>query len=117
MTYIDILNDFDHWLRSNYLPGNSRLLFYSMLAVFNEAAWPESVQIDNFRLMGMIDVRTERAAISARDKLVEAGFIRYIKGKKRHPNIYYLEKYRVEKVSVSGSPNRSHIKIYIKINY
>lgn len=31
--------------------------------------------------------------------------------------MYYLEKYRVEKVSVSGSPNRSHIKIYIKINY
>lgn len=52
-----------------------------MLAVFNEAGWPESVQIDNFRLMGMIDMRTERAAISARDKLVEAGFIRYIKGK------------------------------------
>lgn len=43
MTYIDILNDFDRWLRSNYLPGNSRLLFYSMLAVFHEAGWAESV--------------------------------------------------------------------------
>lgn len=31
--------------------------------------------------MGMIDVRTERAAISARDKLVEAGFIRCVKEK------------------------------------
>ena len=76
MTYIDYLNDFNKWLRSNYLPGNVRLLYYSLLAVFNEAGWPESVQVDNYRLMSMIDVRTERVAISARDKLVDYGFIR-----------------------------------------
>ena len=107
MTYIDYLNDFNKWLRSNYLPGNVRLLYYSLLAVFNEAGWPESVQVDNYRLMSMIDVRTERVAISARDKLVDYGFIRYNKGKKGCPNTYFLTKYTGKKVSqfdsVSGS--------------
>ena len=99
MTYIDYLNDFNKWLRSNYLPGNVRLLYYSLLAVFNEAGWPESVQVDNYRLMSMIDVRTERVAISARDKLVDYGFIRYNKGKKGCPNTYFLTKYTGKKVS------------------
>lgn len=126
MTYIDYLNDFNKWLRSNHLPGNARLLYYSLLAVFNEAGWPESVQVDNYRLMSMIDVRTERVAISTRDKLVDCGFIRYNKGKKGSPNTYFLTKYTGKKVSqfgsvsgsesgsvsgsVSVSPNRSHIK-------
>ena len=73
LTYIDYLNDFHRWLSSNHLPGSARLLYYSLLAVFNEAGWPESVQVDNYRLMSMIDVRTERVAISARDKLVSFG--------------------------------------------
>lgn len=126
MTYIDYLNDFNKWLRSNHLPGNARLLYYSLLAVFNEAGWPESVQVDNYRLMSMIDVRTERVAISTRDKLVDCGFIRYNKGKKGSPNTYFLTRYTCKKVSqfdsvsgsesgsvsgsVSVSPKCSHIK-------
>lgn len=107
MTYIDYLNDFNKWLRSNYLPGNVRLLYYSLLAVFNEAGWPESVQVDNYRLMSMIDVRTERVAISARDKLVDYGFIRYNKGKKGCPNTYFLTKYTGKKVSQFDSESGS----------
>lgn len=99
MTYIDYLNDFHRWLKSNFLPGNSRLLYYSLLSVFNEAGWPESIQVDNYRLMSMVDTRTERVAISARDKLIDAGFVEYSKGKKRSPNTYYLKKYTPQKVS------------------
>ena len=99
MTYIDYLNDFNRWIKSNFLPGSSRLLYYAILSVFNETGWPESIQVDNYRLMSMVDTRTERVAISARDKLVDAGFIGYIKGKKRSPNTYYLKKYTLQKVS------------------
>lgn len=124
MTYIDYLNEFNKWLKSNHLPGNTRLLYYSLLAVFNEAGWPESIQVDNYRLMSMIDVRTERVAISARDKLADSGFIRYSRGKKGSPNTYYLTKYTVEKVSqfdsesgsVSVSQLCSHIKTKTKTN-
>ena len=57
VTYLDLLNSFHQWQKSNYLPGNARLLYYGLLAVFNEARWPEQVQIDNFRLMSMLDMK------------------------------------------------------------
>jgi len=104
---MEMLNDFHRWLRSNYLPGNSRLLYYSLLAVFNEAGWPESIQVDNYRLMSMIDVRTERVAISARDKLVDFGFIQYNRGKKGCPNTYFLTRNTAEKVSQFDSESGS----------
>ena len=107
MTYVDRLNVFNRWLATNYLPGNSTLLFYRLLALFNEAGWPESIQVDNYRLMSMVDTRTERVAISARDKLVDVGFIQYSKGKKKCPNTYYLTSYTPQKVSVSGSVSDS----------
>lgn len=107
MSYLERLNDFHRWLRSNYLPGNSRLLYYSLLAVFNEAGWPESIQVDNYRLMSMIDVRTERVAISARDKLVDLGFIRYSRGKKGCPNTYFITRNTIEKVSQFDSESGS----------
>lgn len=106
MTYLDLLNSFHQWQKSNYLPGNARLLYYSLLAIFNEARWPEQVQIDNFRLMSMLDTRTERVAIAARDSLVAAGLIEYSKGKKRSPNTYRL-KYTPQKVSENDSVSSS----------
>ena len=106
VTYLDLLNSFHQWQKSNYLPGNARLLYYGLLAIFNEARWPEQVQIDNFRLMSMLDTRTERVAIAARDSLVAAGLIEYSRGKKRSPNTYRL-KYTPQKVSENGSESGS----------
>lgn len=99
MTYIDYLNAFHHITKSNYIPGNARLLYYSLLSVFNEAGWPASIQVDNYRLMSMVDTRTERVAISARDVLVGLGLIGFIRGKKRCPNTYYLFDFTQQKVS------------------
>lgn len=106
MTYLDLLNSFHQWQKGNYLPGNARLLYYGLLAIFNEARWPEQVQIDNFRLMSMLDTRTERVAIAARDSLVAAGLIEYSRGKKRSPNTYRL-KYTPQKVSENDSVSSS----------
>ena len=106
MTYLDLLNSFHQWQKGNYLPGNARLLYYGLLAIFNEARWPEQVQIDNFRLRSMLDTRTERVAIAARDSLVAAGLIEYSRGKKRSPNTYRL-KYTPQKVSENDSESSS----------
>lgn len=122
ISYIDDLNSFHGWLKTHYLPGKAQLLYYRLLGLFNEVHWPESLQVDNYHLMSMVDTRTERVAICARDKLVEAGFIRYAKGKKGRPNTYYLTQCTPQKVSendsvsvsetvsISGSENSSHIK-------
>lgn len=107
MTYLDYLNAFHRYCKEKYLPGNAKLLYFELLALFNEAYWPESLQVDNLRLMSLVDTRTERVAISARDKLVDAGLIWYRKGKKRSPNTYYLLEYTHQKSSISGSENGS----------
>ena len=91
MTYIEYLNGFNRWLESNVLPGNAQLMFFKFLDVFNRAGWPEYVQVDNLRLTLMIDAGAVSTAIRARDKLVEAGFLVYVKGKKGTPNKYGIK--------------------------
>ena len=82
MTYLDYLNGFNRWLESGNLPGGSQLMYFKLLNVFNRAGWPEYVQVDNLRMMLMIGVESKQAVVRAREKLVEAGFIEFQKGKK-----------------------------------
>ena len=90
MTYIDRLNSFNRWLESNALPANAHVMYYGLLHIFNRAGWPETVQVDNLRLMLMIGTSAETTAVRARDKLVDAGLIRYKRGKKGVPGRYSL---------------------------
>lgn len=117
MTYLDYLNGFNRWLESGNLPGGSQLMYFKLLNVFNRAGWPEYVQVDNLRMMLMIGVESKQAVVRAREKLVEAGFIEFQKGKKGSPNRYYLGKrsHNVTEsvtvsVPVSVTENVTHIK-------
>lgn len=117
MTYIDYLNEFNRWLESNVLPGNAQLMFFKFLDVFNRAGWPEYVQVDNFRLTMMIDASAITTALRARDKLVEAGFLIYQKGKKGAPNRYSLKcsvKNETISATISATENATHIKTKTK---
>lgn len=96
MTYIDYLNGFHHWLESNSLPGNAQLLYFKLLHLFNRAGWPESVQLDNLRLMSLMDAESRPTATRARDRLVRAGFISFERGRKGSPNRYRLSRNRAE---------------------
>ena len=107
-TYIDYLNNFNRWLESGNLPGGSQLMYFKLLNVFNRAGWPEYVRVDNLRMMLMIGVESKQAVVRARDKLAEAGFIEFQKGKKGSPNRYYLVKrshFVTENVTVSVPEN------------
>ena len=86
MTYIDRLNEFNRWLENNDLPCNSQLMFFKLLHIFNRAGWPESVQVDNLRMMILIGAESKGTVIRARDKLIAAGFIEFQAGKKGSPN-------------------------------
>ena len=102
MTYIEYLNEFNQWLESGTLPGNSQLMYFKFLNLFNRAGWSEYVQVDNLRLMSMIGTKTKKTAIQARDKLVDAGFIAYGKGCKGCPNRYKLG-YRCKKGTLNDT--------------
>ena len=117
MTYIDYLNEFNRWLESNVLPGNAQLMFFKFLDVFNRAGWPEYVQVDNLRLTLMIDASAITTAIRARDKLVEAGFLIYQKGKKGTPNRYSLKNATIsatESATISATESATISATHIK---
>lgn len=121
MTYIDYLNSFNQWLESNTLPGNAQLLFFRLLNVFNRAGWPEYVQVDTRRLTILADCEKD-AAYRARDKLCDAGFLNYRKGKKGSPTIYFLSDKTTESTTEtatvsateSATVSATHIKTKTK---
>lgn len=123
MTYIDYLNSFNQWLESNTLPGNAQLLFFRLLNVFNRAGWPEYVQVDTRRLTILADCEKD-AAYRARDKLCDAGFLNYRKGKKGSPTIYFLSdkttesttETATESATETATVSATHIKTKTKNN-
>lgn len=90
MTYIDLINAFEKWLETNYLPSSAQLLWYKLIALFNKAGWSEWVTVDNYRLMSVMQMESEKTLIRCRDKLIENNFFEYRKGKKGSPNQYKI---------------------------
>lgn len=90
MTYIDLINAFERWLETNYLPISSQLLWYKLISLFNRCGWSEWVTVDNQRLMSIMQIKNEKTFIKCRDNLIEAGLFEYRKGKKGSPNQYKI---------------------------
>lgn len=112
MTYIHYLNAFNQWLETNALPASSQLMFYKLLYVFNRAGWAEYVEVDNLRLMLLTDTKSEKTVIRARDRLVEAGFITYKKGRKGRPNQYFLCDKHCKHYSINDRESDIDCKFY-----
>ena len=89
MNLIEEYNAFERWLETNYLPATSQLLWDKLFRLFNRCGWAEWVIVDNLRLMSLMHIN-EKTLITAREKLIEGGFIEYQKGKKGSPNRYKM---------------------------
>lgn len=96
MNYIKEINAFERWLETNYLAAQSQLLWYRLMALCNRSGWPEWVIVDNQRLMGMIGCGSKNTFLRARDGLIEAGLVQYVKGKKGSPNKYHIVSFSSE---------------------
>ena len=90
MSYIDLINAFERWCETNYLPISSQLLWYKLISLFNSCGWSEWVVVDNQRLMALLDMKREATFISCRDRLIKEGLFEYQKGKKGSPNKYKI---------------------------
>lgn len=97
MNYIAEINGFEQWLESNFLPASSQLLWYKMIALCNRCGWAEWIVVDNLRLMLMVGATSQKTALTARDKLIESGFLEMKKGKKGSPNQYHLKSIQCQK--------------------
>lgn len=109
MTYIDLINAFEKWLETNYLPSLAQLLWYKLISLFNKAGWCEWITVDNYRLMALLDIKREATFISYRDKLINLKLFEYQKGKKGSPNKYKICTFNFESTnsSINSSKNSS----------
>lgn len=101
MSYIELINAFEKWLETNYLPSLAQLLWYKLIALFNKAGWSEWITVDNHRLMALLGVKREATFISCRDRLIEVGLFEYQKGKKGSPNRYKICTINFESINSS----------------
>lgn len=88
MDFIKEYLAFEKWLKINYLPSLSQLLWHKLFGLFNMSGWSEWVTVSNTDLMAMIQVKREATFIELRNHLIRAGLIEYRKGKKGSPNQY-----------------------------
>ena len=56
----------------------------------NVLRWPDDFQLDNKRVMEMINTRSKGMALDARKELVEAGLIAFTPGVKGKPSTYHM---------------------------
>lgn len=82
MNYILLIEGFNNWLETNHLPILSQLLWFKLVHLFNKCAWCEWIQVDNQRLMSMLEIKNKTTFLKIRSLLVEKELILYQKGKK-----------------------------------
>lgn len=107
MSYLDLINAFEKWCETNYLPIPAQLLWYKLIYIFNRAGWSEWITVDNRRLMSVMQIKREATFIEMRNKLLEANLFLYKKGKKGSPNQYKINTYIFESIN---SSKKSSIK-------
>jgi hypothetical protein len=105
MTYIELINAFEIWLETNYLPVPSQLLWYKLIRLFNRCGWAEWISVENQTLMSVMKIKREATFIEVRNKLLDAKFFEYKKGKKGSPNQYKINTDVFE--SINSSKKRS----------
>ncbi|WKY45632.1 conserved phage C-terminal domain-containing protein [Eubacteriaceae bacterium ES2] len=108
MNYILEINAFERWLETNHLSATSQLLWYKLVALCNRCGWAEWIGVDNQRLMFLIQCKSEKTFIRARDSLINNGLFEYRRGKKWHPGRYKMismEKFNTVKNTVNSTVN------------
>lgn len=88
--YITQINAFHRFTACQYLPPNAQLLWFKLMHLCNTCGWPEWLQIDTLRLTALLGAADKKAALRARDALVEAGLLEHVPGCKGRPSRYRL---------------------------
>ena len=90
MNYLKEINAFERRMRRAPLSANAQLLWYKLMAFANGLFWPEEFQVDNNRLMEMLNVLSFHTLNVARKELTEDGLISFTPGKKGTPSTYRM---------------------------
>lgn len=88
VNFVSEITAFYRWLKSRHLSNNAQLLWFHLFCYWNEAGFPDWLQVDTLRMMGMVQMKSKNTLIRARDELVTAGLLRVAKAKHKAPNKY-----------------------------
>lgn len=88
VNFVSEITAFYRWLKSSHLSNNAQLLWFHLFCYWNEAGFPDWLQVDTLRMMGMVQMKSKNTLIRARDELVSAGLLLVAKGKHKAPNKY-----------------------------
>jgi hypothetical protein len=88
VNFVSEITAFYRWLKSRHLSNNAQLLWFHLFCYWNEAGFPDWLQVDTLRMMGMVQMKSKNTLIRARDELVNAGLLIVAKGKHKAPNKY-----------------------------
>jgi hypothetical protein len=88
VNFITEMTGFYRLITSQHLSANARLLWFELFLLWNEAGFPEWLQVDSLRMMSMIDTKTRSTMIRARDQLISAGLLVCRTQNNKQPNKY-----------------------------
>lgn len=100
VNFILEVTSFYRLTKRQHLGMNAQMLWFHLFCLWNEAGFPEWLQVDMLRMMSMIQVNSKNTVIRARNELIEAGLMVGKSGGNRQPNLYRL-------VSVAQSKSQS----------
>lgn len=61
---------FYRWIKSNHISTNAQILWFHLFCLWNEAGFPDWLQVDTLRMMGMVQMNSKNILIRTRDEMV-----------------------------------------------
>lgn len=129
MNYLKQIRAFDSWEELNPLPDKSYRLWYKLMAIANNAHWPDELSVPVLKLQSELHTTSKQTVINARNALVQAGRIQVTKGKHGKAALYRIIPFPEDNVGLSngrdsgkesgrgtGLPNGRDSGTYIKQN-
>lgn len=129
MNYLKQIRAFDSWEELNPLPDKSYRLWYKLMAIANNAHWPDELSVPVLKLQSELHTTSKQTVINARNALVQAGRIQVTKGKHGKAALYRIIPFPEDNVGLpngrdsgkesgrgTGLPNGRDSGTYIKQN-
>ena len=98
MNYIKEINAFYDWLETNSLPNSAIALWHALMHVANKAGWPEEFAVAISTLESKTGLKKD-AVIRARNRLQQAGRIKFRSRSGQQSAIYSIIPFEVEAIA------------------
>lgn len=90
VNFISEVTGFYRLTKHQHLGMNAQMLWFHLFNLWNEAGYPDWLQVDLQRMMSMIQVNSKSTVTRARNELIAAGLLVGKNGGNRQPNLYRL---------------------------